>query len=178
MSEPKPVLVLIGPPGAGKTRVGQRVARLLRAPFVDTDRRLVAEHGAIAELFTRYGEPYFRALEREQVSRALTERAVIALGGGSVLDPATQQDLSKQTVVLLTVSREAVAARIGGSKRPLLKNGLADWELLVESRREVYERLATRSWDTSEGSLDGLAADIADWVRRGRKDQDGEEAVQ
>ncbi len=164
--EKKPILVLIGPPGAGKTRVGKRVARLLGVPFVDTDRRFVAKHGAIADVFTRYGEPYFRALERTEVIRALTERAVVALGGGSVLDEDTRQELSGHTVVLLTVTPEAVAARIAGSKRPLLKNGLADWERLVEARRQIYERLATRHWDTSDCSLDDLAAEIAEWAAR------------
>ncbi len=47
----RPRAVLIGPMGAGKTKLGKRVATILGKPFVDTDRMVVAEHGTIAELF-------------------------------------------------------------------------------------------------------------------------------
>ena len=50
---PAPQLVLIGPPGAGKTRLGKRVARILRSDFIDTDRRIVAQHGPIARAAPR-----------------------------------------------------------------------------------------------------------------------------
>ncbi len=165
MAENRPILVLIGAPGAGKTRLGKRIAKLLDAPFIDTDKRIVAEHGSIAEIFDTRGEAHFRALEREQVLSALGERAVVALGGGAVLDEGTQRDLADQRVVLLTVSTEAVEARIGGTKRPLLKNGIEAWSALVESRRAIYERLARRSWDTSSLPLGTIAADIVRWLR-------------
>jgi len=159
-------LILIGAPGAGKTRLGKRIARLLRIGFVDTDKRIVAEHGPIAQIFEEHGEAHFRRLEREAVAGALREAAVVSLGGGAVLDADTQADLAGQHVALLTVSAEAVAARIGGGKRPLLKGGVQAWSALAESRRELYESLASRTWDTSTLPLDDLADDIADWVRR------------
>lgn len=169
MTEPEgttgPYLVVIGAPGAGKTRVGKKVARLLRVPFVDTDRRIVTRHGPIAQIFTGRGEDHFRRLERIEVARALSERAVVSLGGGAVLDPATQEELSGLPVVLMTVSADAVAARLG-NKRPLLVNGGVDaWEKLVAGRRETYERLATRSWDSSTRPIDAIAREIADWIR-------------
>ena len=159
-------LVLIGAPGAGKTRMGKRLARILSVPFIDTDKRIVAEHGPIAQIFEEYGEPYFRELERGAVAEALRESAVVALGGGAVLDEQTQATLIGVPVVQLTVSAEAVAKRIGGSKRPLLKDGLADWTRLVDSRKAIYDRLAVRSWDTSLRPLDDIAAEIAEWLRR------------
>lgn len=158
-------LVLIGAPGAGKTRLGKRIARLLRVKFIDTDKTIVAEHGSIAQIFSEFGEDRFRTLERQAVSAALCEPAVVALGGGAVLNEQTQADLIHARVVQLTVSANAVTERIRGSKRPLLKDGLDDWVNLVKGRAPLYERLATRTWDTSTRPLDDIAAEVADWVR-------------
>ena len=164
MSAISPILVVIGAPGAGKTRIGKRVARLLRVPFVDTDRRVVLRHGPIAQVFTGRGEAHFRKIERIEVARALGERAVVSLGGGAVLDPETQRDLAGLPVALMTVSAEAVAGRIG-TKRPLLRDGgVAAWEELGADRQEIYQRLASRTWDTSERPIDQIAAEIAEWV--------------
>lgn len=164
MTGTAPHLVLIGPPGAGKTRLGKRVARLIGADFVDTDRRIVAAYGPIADLFAAKGEAHFRRLERIQVARALSEEAVVSLGGGAVLDPDTQADLVGQRVVLVTVRPDAVEARIAGSTRPLLAGGIDAWKTLAEARREIYERLASKTWDTSDRPIDQIAAEIAAWV--------------
>jgi shikimate kinase len=164
VSEPGAVVVLIGAPGAGKTRTGKRVARLLDVPLVDTDKRIVAEHGPIAEIFETYGEPHFRRLERDEVVRALGERAVVTLGGGAVLDPATQADLASHRVVQLTVSARAVEARIAGGKRPLVKDGIAAWEKLVAARQPIYDRLSQLTIDTSRQPLDRVARRIAEWL--------------
>ena len=160
------VVVLIGAPGAGKTRTGKRLSRLLDVQFVDTDRRIVAEHGPIAAIFAEHGEPHFRALEREAVAAALEERAVVALGGGAVLDPETQTRLDGLPVVQLTVSPEAVEARISGGKRPLVKDGIGSWIALVEGRKPVYDRLSQLTIDTSRRPLDGVAHEIATWLEK------------
>ena len=163
-------LVLIGPPASGKTKLGKRVAAILGKPFVDTDRMIVAQHGTIAQLFTTLGEAHFRALERVAVEDALAQDAIVALGGGAILDERTQADLVNRRVALITVSAEAVASRIGGTKRPLLTGGVEAWKQILESRREIYERLATRVWDTSSRPLTGIAVDIAEWARTGYPD--------
>lgn len=159
-------LVLIGPPAAGKTRIGKRVAKELGVPFIDTDARIVAAHGEIRRIFEEHGEEHFRALERAEVERALAEDAVVAFGGGAVLDERTQRDLVDVPVVLLTVSSEAVAARIGGDSRPLLaQGGIAAWLELYERRRPTYERLADLTVDTSARPMQTLAKEIAQWLR-------------
>jgi len=160
----RPIVVLIGAPGAGKTRIGKRIARMLDVPFVDTDKRIVAAHGPISELFSEHGEPHFRAIEREEVARALAERAVVALGGGAVLDPATRSALEWHRVAQLSVSAEAVAARISGDKRPLV-NSVEAWSALVEARRPVYDHLANRTFDTSSRPIEKIAVDIVDWIQ-------------
>lgn len=160
-------VVLIGPPAAGKTRIGKRLAVRLGRPFIDTDHEIVAEHGPIPQIFAEYGEPHFRLLEREAVSRALSQHAVVSLGGGAVLDPETQADLASASVILLTVKAEAVATRIGNTKRPLVSD-LASWQALVDSRAELYASLADYSTDTSTRPLDAVVEEIALWVEGNR----------
>jgi shikimate kinase len=159
-------VVLIGAPGAGKTRTGKRLARLLRLPFIDTDRRIVERHGIIAEIFAEHGEPHFRSLEREVVAEALVERAVVTLGGGAVLDPRTQAELARYPVVQLTVSAAAVEARLSGGKRPLLAGGIDAWRTIVEARQPLYDRLSGVTIDTSGQPLDRVAQQIAHWLER------------
>jgi len=161
-----PLLVIIGPPGAGKTKVGKRVARRLGVPFTDTDKKIVAEHGPIAEIFAEHGEPRFRAIEREHVERALAGEGVVSLGGGAVLDPRTQADLHERLVALITVSAEAVGERLQGEKRPLLASGgVAAWKALLEQRRPLYEALARRSFDSSSRPMDAVADEVVAWLR-------------
>jgi shikimate kinase len=157
-------LVLIGPMGSGKSKLGRRVARLIGKPFIDTDKVVVAGYGAISDIFANHGEAHFRSLERVAVEDALAEDAVVALGGGAILNEDTQADLADRRVALITVSPEAVAARITGTKRPLLTGGVASWVEIMDARRGIYESLATRTWDTSARPLDAIAAEIADWA--------------
>lgn len=166
MNDPNAIVVLIGAPGAGKTRTGKRIARLLGAPLVDTDKRIVEEHGPIADIFDQFGEPHFRILERRTVAAALREGAVVTLGGGAVLDADTQHDLVDLPVVQLTVSAEAVERRIAGGKRPLVRDGIGAWQRLVEQRRPIYDRLAGLTLDTSTVPLDGIAEQIVDWLEQ------------
>ena len=159
------LVVLIGAPGAGKTRTGKRLARILGAPLIDTDKLIVEEHGPISEIFATYGEPHFRALERAAVMRALGEPAIVTLGGGAVLDTDTQSDLKSLPVVQLTVSKEAVASRIAGDKRPLLASGGVDaWASLVAARQPIYDAISHLTIDTSHQPLEGVATQIAHWL--------------
>jgi shikimate kinase len=163
MSPPR--VVLVGPMGAGKTRVGKRVARLLDVGFVDTDKAIVAEHGPIADVFAEHGEPHFRALERAAVVEALGTDGVVSLGGGAVMDPATLADLEDERVVFLTVSARAVERRLGEGKRPLIKNGIADWQRIFEERRGLYEHISDLELDTSHRPYDSIAEEVAEWAR-------------
>lgn len=160
-----PLLVLIGPPVAGKSRVGKRVARILDAAFIDTDRVIVAEHGPISEIFAERGEPAFRALEAHAVIEALEQCAVVALGGGAVMTPSVAAALTGRPVVLLTIAPEAAAERLDPETRPLVRDGIGAWVDLVARRMPTYRALATASWDTSTRPIDHIAAEIAEWAR-------------
>ena len=83
----KEAIVLIGMPSSGKTTVGRLLSNELNRPFIDTDEIIVKNAGmSIPDIFNKYGEPYFRELEREAVKEAaIIPSAVIATGGGAVL---------------------------------------------------------------------------------------------
>ncbi|HVX46705.1 MAG TPA: shikimate kinase, partial [Mycobacteriales bacterium] len=110
-----PALVVIGPPGAGKSTVGKAVARQLDVIFRDTDADIeAAAHKPISEIFIDDGEEHFRALERAAVATALAEHdGVLALGGGAILDPQTRAALAEHEVVYLAVELSAAAQRVG-----------------------------------------------------------------
>ncbi len=163
------LVALIGAPGAGKTRTGKRLARLLGVDFIDTDKRIVAAYGPISTIFEDHGESHFRSLERDTVAEALREKAVVTLGGGAVLDPRTQADLGELPVVQLTVTAEAVAKRIAGGKRPLLAGGVDAWSALVAARQPLYDKLCQLTIDTSHQPLDAIARQIADWLEGGSR---------
>ena len=147
-------IVLVGAMGAGKSRVGHRLATSVDAPFIDTDLRIAERYGPIDEIFDREGEEYFRIVEREVVAEALREEAVISLGGGAVLHPDTRDDLAGLAVVWLQVTREAVRPRLAGGNRPLIADGGLDrWSAILEARRPLYEAVADLSIDTSRRSV-------------------------
>lgn len=156
-------IVLIGPMGSGKSRVGQRLAASVDAPFVDTDQRIAERYGPIEQIFDREGEEYFRIIEREVVAEALLEEAVISLGGGAVLHEDTRTDLADLPVVWLKVSPEAVAPRLAGGHRPLIANGgIGAWKAILEERTPVYASLADLEIDTSRRSVARIVDDITE----------------
>ena len=163
---PKPLVVLVGPPAAGKTRLAKRIALSLGSHVVDTDSTITALWGPIPEIFAQHGEPYFRDREREEVVKALRTPGVVALGGGAVTHPDTLVDLQGHRVALITISPEAVAGRLDNDKRPLLSGGVEAWKSLVESRTELYSATASRTFDTSHSPMDAVAKDIVTWVKQ------------
>src|ERR1051325_3215326 len=110
-----PKLVIIGPPGSGKTTVGQALATALKLDFRDTDEDIVAAQGKpISDIFIEDGEDHFRALERAAVARALAAHdGVLAVGGGAILAAETRALLAGHTVVYLQVGLSAAVERVG-----------------------------------------------------------------
>lgn len=158
-------IALIGPMGAGKSSIGGRLAKSLGLVFTDTDVEIARRHGPIPELFAVGGEAGFRGLERTVVAEALAGGGVVALGGGAVLDADTQRDLERCTVVLLTVSEDAVAARLANGRRPLLTDGIDSWRRIRDERATLYASLADVTVDTSRRPITVLADELTDRLR-------------
>ena len=160
-----PVAVLIGPPGAGKSTVGPLLAALLGAEFAETDAMVEAEAGKpVSDIFISDGEPAFRALERAAVAQALASYpGIVALGGGAVMDPATQQLLAGQRVVYLQTGFTAAVQRVGlDTPRPLLLgNPRAQMRDLLAQRLPVYESLAAITVTTDDRDPQEIADEIA-----------------
>lgn len=158
-----PKLVIVGPPGAGKTTIGQSVGARLGAEFRDTDIDIENAAGKpISEIFIDEGEEHFRALERAAILAALGEHdGVLALGGGAILDPETRKDLIEHTVAYLEVDVPDAVRRIGLNRdRPLLiGNPRQQLRALLDQRRPLYEEVATFVIDASK-DVDTVTADI------------------
>ncbi|MGA4543666.1 shikimate kinase [Uniformispora flossi] len=144
---PGPVVVLVGPPGAGKTTVGILLAEHYGVAFRDTDADIEQTAGKpIPDIFVDEGEPHFRALEHQAVADALAGHpGVLALGGGAVMDPATRKLLADHPVAFLDVELADAVRRVGlDAPRPLLiGNPRARWRELMGQRRPLYEEVAT-----------------------------------
>ncbi|MFC6594535.1 shikimate kinase [Kitasatospora paranensis] len=147
-----PVVVLVGPPGSGKSTVGRLVAERLGVAFRDTDADIEELAGKpIPEIFIDEGEPHFRDLEVRAVRAAAEEHTgVLALGGGAVMAGATREALAPLPVVFLEVPLADAVKRVGlDAPRPLLAvNPRARWRELMDARRPLYLEVANAVVDT------------------------------
>jgi len=166
-----PLVVLIGPPGAGKTAVGPLVAARLGVPFRDTDAEVGAGAGKpVSDIFIENGEDAFRALEREAVARALHEHGalrehggVVALGSGAILDDQIRRLLVGLPVVYLSADFATIARRMGLDRPRVVVPGNPRGRLraMLAERHPLYRGLAAVTVPTDDLDPEELADQIA-----------------
>ena len=159
------MITLTGFMGSGKTTVGKVLADFLGCPFMDLDDLVVKKAGkSIPDIFAQDGEPAFRQLEaqvlRKTVDKYAESTAVLALGGGAVLAPASAALLHEKTVcIYLRATLDTLLARLAGETagRPLADASLAD---RLASREPIYEKTAHVIINTDGLSPDEVADEI------------------
>ncbi len=170
MTGVRPVVVVVGPPGAGKTTAAELLAERLGVAVRDTDQDVEASEGeSIQDIFVGRGEPVFRELEAAAVAEALSSHdGVLALGGGAVMDPRTRALLADHTVVHLDVGLAQAAARVGmNSGRPLLLGNIrSQLKQLMDARRPLYAEVATFTIDTNELTPDQVVERVLEELGR------------
>jgi shikimate kinase len=159
--------ILIGPPGAGKSSVARSLGKLINKPVLDTDLLVEERCGkSISDIFLEDGESFFRREELKVLLEAIQdENSILALGGGSILSEEAREALisSKRPIVFLDVSISNAAPRVGFNKdRPLLTiNPRQQWLGLMETRRPIYESLATITLNTDNRKPVEVAQELA-----------------
>jgi len=156
------IVYLVGMPGSGKSTVGAELAGRLGVPFIDLDVEIEHEEGrSVTEIFDAEGEVGFRALEaRALVAASTHDPAVIACGGGVVLEPANRVTLRNTgTCVYLDVPLDVLEARVEpDADRPLIRSQ-GDLSRLLEIREPLYREFAAHVVDGS-----GDPGDVADAI--------------
>lgn len=158
-------IVLVGLMGAGKSTVGRRLAQKLNLPFMDADHEIEAAAGmSIPDIFSNYGEDYFRDGERRVIARLLQEGPlVLATGGGAFMSEETRARIAEAGISIwlkadLNVLMRRVRKR---SNRPLLQNADPEGTMrkLMETRHPIYAQ-ADLTVESYEAPHDRVVADV------------------
>ena len=159
-------LYLVGFMGAGKSTVARALAKRLDWKIEDIDERIEQrERRDIPAIFRQEGEPYFRAVEREELIALLPQRGtVVATGGGTVLDPGNRELMLRDgAVVWLDAPLPTILNRVPlDGRRPLAADRL-EMERLYNQRLMAYSQAHLRI-DAGRGSVEELVDQIVDWL--------------
>lgn len=167
-------IVFVGLMGAGKTAIGRRVSQVLGLPFVDSDHEIESvSRMSIPELFERYGEPEFRALEERVVTRLVKQGPnVVSTGGGAFMNANSRAAISHDGVsIWLKADIDTLMARVVKKpNRPLLKTAdpRAVMQKLIDERYPVYATadVTVTTRDARREDIAGeVVAALAEWLK-------------
>lgn len=164
-------IILIGFMGAGKTSVGEALAKEMGFVFADTDERIEAQQQKkINDIFAQHGEAYFRDLETDMLKQLQSEkeRLVISVGGGLPVRSENRKLLKELgTVVYLRAQVDTLVGRLqGDTTRPKLAGGdlREKIETLMRAREACYLEAAQLLVDTDKKNIEDTVKEIEDHV--------------
>lgn len=164
-------IVIIGFMGSGKTRVGKRLAQDMDLPFIDVDKVIIKKMNlSVSEIFQRFGEPFYRALETLVVKELITdkERKVISLGSGLPVQEQNQKYLKQLgTIIYLKGSLETLKKRLeAGSGNPLIDGDDREEKIrkLLKQRDPVYSKYADIEVITGVKPFEALIKEIKEKI--------------
>lgn len=159
-------IVLIGMMGSGKTAVGRALAKRTGRDFIDVD-DVIRGDSTVAAIFESEGETGFRSREREAIAQvARHEGAVIATGGGVVLDPGNLAAFDGADIVYLQAHASTLAIRIGDpASRPLLAGQPPErLASILAERRALYEDAAQHVVTTDDKDIETVVNEIVELI--------------
>ena len=162
-------LLLCGMMGCGKTTVGKEVARLMDREWADTDDEIVKIHGEIKDIFSRFGEKYFRGIETQILQTLLQKNnLVLSAGGGLVLQSENAAPLKeKANIVYLRAKADTLVERLRNDlSRPLLQGTALSEKVqtLLKERAPTYESVADFTVDVDGKTAEEIAHEIVKWA--------------
>ena len=152
-------VTLIGMMGTGKSKFGRQIANILKFNFYDIDHMIEKEFKmTIKELFQKYGEVFFRKIEKKIIKNLISEinnnkeKVIISLGGGGFDNKETRDLLLKYTnVIWLNTPVDVLVKRVGnGSKRPMIKGETRDSIIQLLNIRKKYYSLCHNQINTDK----------------------------
>ena len=152
-------VTLIGMMGTGKSKFGRQIANILKFNFYDIDHMIEKEFKmTIKELFQKYGEVFFRKIEKKIIKNLISEinnnkeKVIISLGGGAFDNEETRKLLLKNTnVIWLNTPVDVLVQRVGdGSKRPMIKGETRDSIIQLLNIRKKYYSLCHNQINTDK----------------------------
>lgn len=170
-------IVLLGIRGAGKTAVGQLLARRLKLPFIELDQEVEREAGQpLEQIFGLYGQTGYRTLERRLLERCLMQHKsfVMAPGGGIVTDPHSHELLMRACfTVWLYAAPEIYYRRTRAQQDDRIASAAMRRQAMDSIRRTMAARVplyssASLAIDSSELKVEGVTRRILSAVRLAR----------
>ena len=159
-------IYLVGFMGAGKSSVARALARRLDWRALDVDELIEQrEHQAVAQIFSKHGEPYFRAVERQVLMDQVPSRhLVVATGGGTFVDAQNRSVINRDGLsVWLDVPIERLIACVPNDGRRPLAADRAEFERLYLARRAAYEHANYRV-DAGHSRIPAIVEELTHWL--------------